>query len=96
MVFVYDGYEGGIGLAENAYEHLPGIFSSAYELVNACPCEEGCPSCIHSPKCGNDNSPLDKTATVMILKGLCKTENNGDAIGSAVDPDTEISAYPLC
>jgi DEAD/DEAH box helicase domain-containing protein len=96
MVFVYDGYEGGIGLAENAYEHLPGIFSSAYELVNACPCDEGCPSCIHSPKCGNDNSPLDKAATVMILKGLCKTEDNGEAVGSAVDPETEIAAQPVC
>jgi DEAD/DEAH box helicase domain-containing protein len=95
MVFVYDGYEGGIGLAENAYEHLPGIFSSAYELVDACPCEEGCPSCIHSPKCGNDNSPLDKAATVMILKGLCKTEDNGEAVGSAVDLTIEISAHPL-
>jgi len=93
-IFVYDGYEGGIGLAESAYEHLPELFSSAYELVDACSCEEGCPACIHSPKCGNDNVPLDKLATVMILKGLCKTENKGESIGSAVYPDTEISVHP--
>ena len=95
-IFVYDGYEGGIGLAESAYEHLPEIFSSAYELVDACPCEEGCPSCIHSPKCGNDNVPLDKLATVMILKGLCKTEERHSPVGSAVDPDTEISVHHAC
>ncbi|MCX6696260.1 MAG: DEAD/DEAH box helicase [Methanoregula sp.] len=95
-IFVYDGYDGGIGLAESAYEHLPELFSSAYELVDACPCEEGCPACIHSPKCGNDNVPLDKAATVMILKGLCKTEERHSAVGSAVDPDTEISVHPAC
>ena len=36
VVFVYDGYEGGIGLAEKAYEILPDIFSSAHELVRDC------------------------------------------------------------
>jgi DEAD/DEAH box helicase domain-containing protein len=70
-VFVYDGYEGGIGLAEKAYELLPALFLSAHELVRDCGCDEGCPSCIYSPKCGNDNQPLDKEAAVMILRDLC-------------------------
>jgi DEAD/DEAH box helicase domain-containing protein len=71
VVFVYDGYEGGIGLAEKAYEFLPDLFSSAHELVRDCGCDEGCPSCIYSPKCGNDNQPLDKEAAVLILSDLC-------------------------
>jgi DEAD/DEAH box helicase domain-containing protein len=71
VIFVYDGYEGGIGLAEKAYEILPDVFSSAHELVRDCGCDEGCPSCIYSPKCGNDNQPLDKVATVLILRDLC-------------------------
>jgi len=70
-VFVYDGYEGGIGLAEKAYELLPDVFLSAHELVRDCGCDEGCPSCIYSPKCGNDNQPLDKAAAVLILGDLC-------------------------
>jgi len=70
-IFVYDGYEGGIGLAEKAYELLPALFSSAHELVRDCGCDDGCPSCIYSPKCGNDNKPLDKEAAVMILRDLC-------------------------
>jgi len=77
MIFVYDGYEGGIGLAESAFGHLSDIFSSAFELVDACPCEDGCPSCIHSPKCGNDNAPLDKAATKMILEALCEGDGEG-------------------
>jgi DEAD/DEAH box helicase domain-containing protein len=70
VVFVYDGYEGGIGLAEKAFEILPDMFSSAYELVRDCGCDKGCPSCIYSPKCGNDNQPLDKDAAVRILSAL--------------------------
>jgi DEAD/DEAH box helicase domain-containing protein len=71
VIFVYDAYEGGIGLAEKAYEILPALLASAHELVRDCVCEKGCPSCIYSPKCGNDNQPLDKDATVLILKELC-------------------------
>lgn len=70
IIFVYDSCEGGIGLAEKAYTILPELLTSAYELVRDCPCEDGCPSCIHSPKCGNDNQPLDKEATALILQQL--------------------------
>ncbi len=70
-VFVYDAYEGGIGLAEKAFSLLPALFASAHELVRDCRCESGCPSCIYSPKCGNDNQPLDKEATILILRDLC-------------------------
>jgi DEAD/DEAH box helicase domain-containing protein len=72
VIFVYDACEGGIGLAEKAYDVLPALFTSAYELVRDCSCEDGCPSCIYSPKCGNDNQPLDKQATSRILRELSR------------------------
>lgn len=81
-VFVYDGYEGGIGLAEKAYEILPDVFSSAHELVRDCGCDEGCPSCIYSPKCGNDNQPLDKVATTLILRDLSRNPENAGPVFS--------------
>jgi Distinct helicase family with a unique C-terminal domain including a metal-binding cysteine cluster len=40
------------------------------ELVRDCKCDDGCPACIYSPKCGNENKPLDKKATILILKEL--------------------------
>jgi DEAD/DEAH box helicase domain-containing protein len=83
---VYDGFEGGIGLAEKAYEILPDIFSSAHELVRDCRCEEGCPSCIYSPKCGNDNQPLDKVAAVLILKDLCSLTEKSEYSGMSAEP----------
>jgi DEAD/DEAH box helicase domain-containing protein len=86
VVFVYDGYEGGIGLAEKAYEILHDVFSSAYELVRDCGCMEGCPSCIYSPKCGNDNQPLDKEAAILILKDLCTPQEKTGCSGIPGEP----------
>ncbi|MBN1897149.1 MAG: DEAD/DEAH box helicase [Spirochaetes bacterium] len=69
-VFIYDGFEGGIGLAEKAIDLLQPITQMAFDLVKDCPCEEGCPSCIYSPKCGNENKPMDKKGTIFLLGEL--------------------------
>lgn len=79
-IFVYDGYEGGIGLAEKAFGLLPGLFSASWYLVKDCGCENGCPSCIYSPKCGNDNVPLDKESTVAILSLLATGEQRKETV----------------
>jgi DEAD/DEAH box helicase domain-containing protein len=86
VIFVYDGYEGGIGLAEKAYELLPDLFLSAHELVRDCGCNDGCPSCIYSPKCGNDNQPLDKKATVLILEDLCGLQKKSGCSRLSAEP----------
>ncbi len=85
VIFVYDGYEGGIGLAEKAYEILPDIFSSAHELIQDCGCDEGCPSCIYSPKCGNDNQPLDKQAAILVLGDLCSPPEKSECPGISAE-----------
>jgi DEAD/DEAH box helicase domain-containing protein len=69
-VFIYDGYPGGIGLAERCYRVLEELLRHTLALVRDCPCETGCPSCIHSPKCGSGNKPLDKAAAILTLEGL--------------------------
>ncbi len=66
-IYVYDGFEGGIGLAEKAYGICEEILGTAHTLVRDCRCESGCPACILSPKCGNDNQPLDKAAALQLL-----------------------------
>ncbi|MFA4860324.1 DEAD/DEAH box helicase [Methanoregula sp.] len=86
-VFVYDAFEGGIGLAEKAYELLPALFASAHELVRDCRCEDGCPTCIYSPKCGNDNQPLDKEATIRILGRQIKMQEEERSAGCASEPE---------
>ncbi|OGF54594.1 MAG: DEAD/DEAH box helicase [Candidatus Fraserbacteria bacterium RBG_16_55_9] len=69
-IFIYDGYQGGIGIAEKAFHLFQDLVQTTYELVRDCGCEDGCPSCIYSPKCGNNNESIDKRAAVKILDGL--------------------------
>jgi DEAD/DEAH box helicase domain-containing protein len=69
-IFIYDGYPGGIGLAERCYRVLDEVLADTLALLKDCPCETGCPSCIHSPKCGSGNKPLDKAAAILTLEGL--------------------------
>ncbi len=66
-VFVYDGYPGGAGFAERAYAAAPLWLSTTRGAISACPCRDGCPACVQSPKCGNGNSPLDKRAALRLL-----------------------------
>ena len=70
QVFIYDAYPGGVGISEKGYELINDLWQATIDAVAACPCEEGCPSCIQSPKCGNNNHPLDKAAALHILKDL--------------------------
>ncbi|PKL69420.1 MAG: DEAD/DEAH box helicase [Methanomicrobiales archaeon HGW-Methanomicrobiales-1] len=91
VIFVYDGYEGGIGLAEKAYEILPDLFATAHALVRDCRCEDGCPSCIYSPKCGNDNQPLDKNATMLILGDLCREPVISEPVMDSMSSETASS-----
>jgi DEAD/DEAH box helicase domain-containing protein len=45
-VFVYDQAPGGSGLAESLAGQLDRVLAAGAELVDACPCDEGCPSCV--------------------------------------------------
>jgi DEAD/DEAH box helicase domain-containing protein len=66
-IFIYDGYPGGAGIAELAFEAAERHVRATLDLITACPCEDGCPSCVQSPKCGNWNEYLDKTAACRLL-----------------------------
>lgn len=70
QVFIYDAFPGGVGIAERGFELLTELWKTTLEAISDCPCQSGCPSCIQSPKCGNNNEPLDKAAAILILRGL--------------------------
>jgi DEAD/DEAH box helicase domain-containing protein len=57
-------------LAQHGFEIILDLLEKTLDHVKSCGCEEGCPSCIHSPKCGSGNKPLDKQAALLILEGL--------------------------
>ncbi|HUV43687.1 MAG TPA: DEAD/DEAH box helicase [Dehalococcoidales bacterium] len=70
QVFIYDAHPGGIGIAEKGFELITQLWETTLKAIIECPCLEGCPSCIQSPKCGNNNKPLDKKAAQVLLEGL--------------------------
>lgn len=69
-VFIYDGLPGGAGLCRAAFPELEKLFLAVRDLLRRCPCETGCPSCVHSPKCGSGNRPIDKAGALFLLERL--------------------------
>lgn len=69
-VFIYDGVPGGAGLSRQAFGRARQLLTNTYDVIDACRCEYGCPSCVHSPKCGSGNRPIDKAAARFILECL--------------------------
>jgi DEAD/DEAH box helicase domain-containing protein len=66
-IFIYDGYEDGIGISEKLFAEFRRWSRTALDLVRNCPCDNGCPACILSPRCGDNNTPMDKAAAISIL-----------------------------
>jgi DEAD/DEAH box helicase domain-containing protein len=67
-IVIYDGYQGGAGVAELGYEAAERHVETTASVIEACPCAEGCPSCVQSPKCGNGNEPLHKAGALALLR----------------------------
>jgi DEAD/DEAH box helicase domain-containing protein len=67
-VFVYDGYPGGAGFAEQGFRQASTWLAATAAAIEACECPSGCPSCVQSPKCGSGNEPLDKPGAVRVLR----------------------------
>jgi DEAD/DEAH box helicase domain-containing protein len=84
QVFIYDAYPGGVGIVAKGFELIESLWQRTLQVVSECPCEEGCPSCIQSPKCGNNNEPLDKKAAIVILEALLSSPNG--KVNAADDP----------
>ena len=75
QVFIYDAYPGGVGIAEKGFDLIRELWQTTLRVIKECPCQEGCPSCIQSPKCGNNNKPLDKRAAQLLLEGLIEAKD---------------------
>jgi DEAD/DEAH box helicase domain-containing protein len=67
-IVIYDGYPGGVGIAELGFAAGRRHLAATLAVVERCPCRRGCPSCVQSPKCGTGNDPLDKAGAVALLR----------------------------
>ncbi|MGE4443185.1 MAG: DEAD/DEAH box helicase [Desulfomicrobium sp.] len=71
-VFIYDGVPGGCGLAGQAYDAYELLLERTLDVIRDCACENGCPACVHSPKCGSGNRPIAKGAALLVLEGIMR------------------------
>jgi DEAD/DEAH box helicase domain-containing protein len=93
-VFIYDGIPGGAGLAEQGFREPERLLRRTLQLVRECGCEDGCPGCIQSPRCGNGNKPLDKRAAELTL-ALLVGESELAALGVEPAPGRDEPLRPF-
>ena len=67
-LYLYDAYPSGIGFSEPLFRSHDLLVQKTRELIAACPCEQGCPSCVGP---AGDLAPRAKEAALAILDRLC-------------------------
>lgn len=93
-VFIYDGVAGGVGLAERGFGLIEELLEKVEELLAFCDCEEGCPACVFSPKCGSGNKPLDKQGALMLTRLLLGKIEVGTVETASAPPPEVIAPAP--
>lgn len=85
VLYLYDVYPGGSGLAEGFRASAEQILQGCRSLVAACACERGCPSCIGPFESRNDVNP--KELMVEFLDGWLAEETTNTSTIPLDDPD---------
>jgi DEAD/DEAH box helicase domain-containing protein len=67
-LYLFDAYPGGIGFSEPLFRAHELLVRKTRELIQACPCEAGCPSCVGPT---GDLALKAKEAALAILDPLC-------------------------
>lgn len=83
-IFVYDGYSGGAGLSLEAFGIIAELLKQVEKTIRCCSCETGCPSCVHSPKCGSGNRPIDKAAALCLVQLILEPSSTDQNCGFPV------------
>ncbi|MBR3196216.1 MAG: DEAD/DEAH box helicase [Clostridia bacterium] len=64
-LFLYDAIPGSMGLSEKMFHMKDEVFRQALSMLDTCPCETGCPSCV-----GPDSEPDSKELTRRLLLSI--------------------------
>ena len=69
-LLLYDSAAGGTGLARQAFDRVESLIETAVELLEACGCTNGCPSCVFTSVAGCYNDGVCKRSGLALLKGI--------------------------
>jgi DEAD/DEAH box helicase domain-containing protein len=80
--FVHNGINGGIGFSKAIYEHFATLAERTREHIAACECarQQGCPMCVMSEHCGDNNDPLDTLTGTLILEDVLEAVAVADSM----------------
>jgi DEAD/DEAH box helicase domain-containing protein len=80
-IYLYESVPGGVGFAERLFQMRHELLEAAAELIAACPCPEGCPSCV-GPQI--EVGPEGKANVARLLQGLLSQPNSRTRVLEAV------------
>jgi DEAD/DEAH box helicase domain-containing protein len=70
-IFIYDNYPSGIGFSEPLYGMHDQLVARTRELIDGCPCQSGCPSCV-GPE--GMSGPQAKAVALHLLRVLAASQ----------------------
>lgn len=88
-IIVFDQMAGGSGLAASLYARRQEWARLAAEALASCACAEGCPACLHSPRCECANQLLSKPGALELLQLWTERDSS-----QRVDPSSDTHNRP--
>ena len=73
-IYIYDSYPGGSGVSKLLMKRFERALVRAYKILSECTCKDGCPRCIYSPYCGNNNKTLSRVRAKYVLEKVLRGE----------------------
>lgn len=70
-IYIYESYPGGVGFSSKLFEIHDKLLTTAFEMIESCRCEQGCPSCVGPV---NEVGSKAKEHALKILKGVLNGE----------------------
>ncbi|MCE4612172.1 MAG: DEAD/DEAH box helicase [Desulfurococcales archaeon] len=66
-IVIYDSAPGGNGASRLVFERFERVEDIAETILASCNCQDGCPRCVYSPYCGNNNKLLSRRRALKVL-----------------------------
>jgi DEAD/DEAH box helicase domain-containing protein len=66
-IYIYDGQAGGTGATRELLDRFAETLRVAYTILSKCNCQNGCPKCVYSVYCGNNNKFLSRSRACILL-----------------------------
>ncbi|MGC8606792.1 MAG: DEAD/DEAH box helicase [Vulcanisaeta sp.] len=71
-IIIYDSYPGGSGTAKMLTRRINEVLKISLGVLTHCTCTDGCPKCVYSPYCGNDNHYLSRKNAIRVIDSIIK------------------------